>query len=130
MLRSILAILICVTGALAGGGPETTLLVVNGRSPSSRFLANEYRRLRHIPATHLIVLETVPHDGVIPLAVFRESIWKPIDAYLKRYPGIDLIVYSADFPYGVDFRKELGSNTTPAAPRPSRAGTPGSFAAG
>ncbi|MHC4451647.1 MAG: hypothetical protein ACYS0E_16180 [Planctomycetota bacterium] len=109
MLRSILAILICVTGALAGGGPETTLLVVNGRSPSSRFLANEYRRLRNIPASHLLVLKAVSHDGVISLAEFHQEIWKPIQDYLKRFEGIDLIVYSADFPYGVDFKKELGN---------------------
>ena len=32
----------------AGGGPESTLLVVNARSPLSRIVAREYRELRRI----------------------------------------------------------------------------------
>ena len=39
--------------ARAGGGPETTVVVVNADSPSSLRLANEYVRLRRIPASHV-----------------------------------------------------------------------------
>jgi len=111
MLRSFLIALLCATAANAGGGPETTLVVVNGRSPVSRRVANDYVTLRRIPASHVLYLEEVPHDGVIPLAQFREKIWAPIEAYLKRarLEGmIDLITYSADFPYAVAFRGQKG----------------------
>jgi len=80
-----------------------------GRSPVSRWIANEYRKLRSIPASHLVVLDGVPHDGVITLAEFREKIWKPVAGHIER-AGLDveLVAYSADFPYGVDFRKAYG----------------------
>jgi len=103
--------LLWATEAEAGGGPETTLLVVNGRSPNSRRVANHYVSLRGLPASHVLYLEDVPHDGVIKLAQFREKIWAPIEAYLKSAGlagQIDLITYSVDFPYAVDFKSKLG----------------------
>ena len=111
MLRAFLLALLCATAANAGGGPETTLVVVNGRSPVSRRVAHDYVALRRVPANHVLYLDEVPHDGVIQLAEFREKIWAPIEAYLKRAGldgAIDLITYSADFPYAVSFRKEMG----------------------
>lgn len=108
----ILSVLLLITSALiAGGGPETTLVVVNARSPGSRYIANEYRVMRGIPASHMLLLDSVPHNGVIPLADFRTKILGPILAYLKAEgleDRIDLIAYSSDFPYAVDFLKELG----------------------
>jgi hypothetical protein len=105
-MRSLLAGLLLGAAALAGGGPETTLLVVNADSPMSRLVANEYASLRDIPRTHLVLLEGVPLHGIIPLETFRERVWKPIDAHLKEHAlegQIDLVVYSVDFPFGVSF---------------------------
>ncbi|MEM8883505.1 MAG: hypothetical protein AAGD14_05525 [Planctomycetota bacterium] len=107
---SLLCLLVLASSVQAGGGPESTLLVVNGRSPASRRIANEYRKLRSIPARNLLVLDRVPHDGVIDLAPFQELIWKPVAARLDG--TIDLIAYSADFPYAVSFRKQLGKQRT------------------
>jgi hypothetical protein len=95
--------------ASAGGGPETTVLVVNGRSALSRLVAHEYAALRDIPRSHVVYLDGVPHLGVIPLEVFRERIWGPIEAHLEAeglQGSIDLVVYSVDFPYAVDFEDQ------------------------
>ncbi|MHC4953805.1 MAG: hypothetical protein ACYTGZ_07935 [Planctomycetota bacterium] len=111
MLRVLLVAFACAASTFAGGGPETTLLVVNGSSPVSRHVANEYAQLRDLPASHVVFLRDVPHDGVISLDEFREKIWDPIAAHKKRAGlegQIDLITYSADFPYAVDFKKAMG----------------------
>lgn len=106
-MRSILAGLLLCAVAVAGGGPETTLLVVNADSPMSRLVANEYAALREIPRSHVVFLGGVPLHGTVPLAFFLDRIWKPVDAHMKEHGlegQIDLVVYSVDFPYGVDFR--------------------------
>jgi len=109
MPRTAALLLLFASSLLAGGGPETTIVVVNGRSPASRRIANEYRKLRSIPASHLVVLDTVPDDAVISVPIFLDAIWRPIEKHLKErglLESIDLVAYSAGFPYGVDFRKE------------------------
>ncbi|MGA7800614.1 MAG: PA14 domain-containing protein [Gammaproteobacteria bacterium] len=92
--------------ALAGGGPETTLVVVNGDSPLSVRIANDYVRLRDIPANHLVRLHHIPSLSGISIDMFRERIWGPIRSYLDSSGlagQIDTITYSADFPYRVSF---------------------------
>ncbi|MCU0727159.1 MAG: hypothetical protein MUE73_15460 [Planctomycetes bacterium] len=109
-LAALLLLLAAVAEAPAGGGPETTLVVVNARSPLSRRIANEYVALRDIPTTHVLWLHGVPHQGVITLGEFRETILGPIERFLadeKLVDSIDLIAYSSGFPYGVDFRSRL-----------------------
>jgi tetratricopeptide (TPR) repeat protein len=95
---------------LAGGGPETTLVVVNADSIESREIANYYVALRGIPSSNLVWLEGVPSSPKTDIKSFRERIWKPIHAYLKEQElddQIDVIAYSAGFPYGVDFSADL-----------------------
>lgn len=77
---SVLLLALFALPALAGGGPETTLVVVNGNSPVSREVANVYRALRDIPDTHFAYLDSVPHLGVITLDFFLEKIWAPIES--------------------------------------------------
>jgi len=106
----LLLILVLASAVLAGGGPETTLVVVNGASPLSRRVANAYIRLRDIPPSHRVVLDSIPHLGVVSLGFFLEKIWKPIHVQLQARgleDSIDLIEYSADFPYAVDFHERL-----------------------
>ena len=96
--------------ARAGGGPETTLIVVNQDSPASWRLANTYAKLRGIPATHICAIPAPPNLVVITVDEFRERIWKPIEDYLAAHgltDEIDTIAYSADFPYGVDYRGDF-----------------------
>jgi hypothetical protein len=105
-MRPLLAGLCLCAAALAGGGPETTLLVANAASPMSRLVANEYAALRDIPRSHLVLLEGVPLEGIVPLAFFRERIWNPVAAHMKEQGlegQIDLVVYSVDLPFGVSF---------------------------
>ena len=96
--------------ATAGGSPETTLVVVNARSPLSVRIANEYVHLRSIPETHVVWLDEVPSIGAIPIEIFRDKIWKPIRDYIRVHEldeEIDIIAYSGDFPYTVDFTSDI-----------------------
>jgi hypothetical protein len=109
-LLALLLLLLGAATAWAGGGPETTLVVVNAKSPLSRRIANEYVALREIPATNVLWLDAVPHQGVITLDQFKSTILEPIDRFLAEQglaDSIDLIAYSSGFPYGVDFRSVL-----------------------
>ena len=96
--------------AWSGGGPETTLLVVNADSAISRVVAHEYIRLRDLPERQVVWLEAVPPTETIDIATFRERILGPIFAHLAATgleDEIDLIVYSAGFPYAVDFSADM-----------------------
>ncbi len=98
--------------AIAGGGPETTLVVVNGRSPLSVRIANEYVHLRDIPETHVVWLDGVPSMGVIPIEDFRKKILFPVRDFIRFHKleeEIDVIAYSGDFPYAVDFTSDIKS---------------------
>jgi len=96
--------------ASAGGGPETLLLVVNGDSPLSLRIANEYVQLRDIPHDHVLWLHGIPSTKSIPIKLFREQIWRPINDFIHNNgleEEIDAIIYSADFPYAVNFSADL-----------------------
>lgn len=100
----------------AGGSGETTLVVVNAASPLSQHIANEYMKLREVPDTNLLRLDNVPSAGTLPINEFRRKIWEPIQDYLREHrmeQAIDLIAYSADFPYGVDFRTDAKAHELP-----------------
>ncbi len=101
-----------IPDATAGGGPETTLVVVNARSPLSKRIANEYVHLRQIPTNHVVWLEEVPSVRSTSIETYREKVWQPINSFLRTHgldDEIDVIAYSADFPYGVDFTSDLKS---------------------
>jgi hypothetical protein len=91
--------------ARAGGGPETTVVVVNADSPVSRQVANAYAKLRAIPASHLIEIGGVPSLGVVDLETFRKRLWAPVKTALEErglLESTDLVAWSADFPFAVD----------------------------
>ena len=115
-----LAIAILLAGAaFAGGGPETTLLVVNGASPLSRRVANEYAAMRDIPAANVIELTDVPASLLISYTQFKSRIWTPVATFLDREgQNIDCIVYSTGFPTAIDLGSllegsKLEDTTTP-----------------
>ncbi|MCK5647812.1 MAG: hypothetical protein KAI22_02945 [Gammaproteobacteria bacterium] len=96
--------------AIAGGGPETTLLVVNARSQLSKRIANEYVHLRNIPESHIVWLDGVPSMDTISIKDFRKKIWSPIQDFIHSHQlgeEIDVITYSGDFPYAVNFTSDL-----------------------
>lgn len=102
---------LCSAGreAVAGGGSETTLLVVNSRSALSLAVANDYMRRRDLPENHVLWLDNVPAMATIDVETFRRRILAPIRKYLADSgleEEIDLIAYSAGFPYAVNFRSD------------------------
>lgn len=109
--------------AWAGGGPETTLVVVNAASPLSLTIANAYVQMRDIPDSHVVWLDDVPAADSIDIKTFRTRIWKPIRDYIAAHhleEEIDTIAYAADFPYRVDFKSDLRANRIPGDPRLGR----------
>jgi tetratricopeptide (TPR) repeat protein len=114
--HAILIWLLQVSSAWAGGGPETTLVVVNAASPTSLTIANAYVRMRDIPDNHVVWLDEVPAADSIDIKEFRDLIWKPIRDYITAQhlqDQIDTIAYSGDFPYRVDFKSDLKGKKVP-----------------
>ncbi len=112
--------------ALSGGGPETTLIVINADSAISARIANAYAALRDIPPNHLVWLNNIPSLETIDVATFRERIWNPIRDFLsvhKLDEHIDTIVYSGDFPYAVDLSADIRANKLPKARYRGRIGS-------
>ena len=102
--------------ALAGGGPENVLLVVNGDSPVSLQVANAYVEMREIPQEHVLWLHDIPYPDSISIDTFRTRIWKPIREFITQNgldDEIDIIAYSADFPYAVNFSTDRKANKLP-----------------
>ena len=94
----------------AGGAPENVFVVVNARSWASRTIANHYSELRSIPASNIFLMNWEKSNVSVSVDDFRELILKPILKEIDRRKltaQIDYIVYSADFPYRVDFRSDL-----------------------
>ena len=113
ILHGLACVLILPVCAMAGSSPETTLIVVNARSPLSVRIANEYVHLRGIPETHVVWLDGVPSRGVIPIEDFRKKIWFPVRDFIHLHQldeEIDVITYSGDFPYAVDFTSDIKTN--------------------
>lgn len=110
-------LLAAVQPALAGGGPENVLLVVNANSPASLEVANHYARLRDIPAVNVVHLD---YKGPLEHAageVFREQVLRPAvtEADARGLgPQIDVIAYSTDFPWRIDL--EGDSELAPKLP--------------
>jgi hypothetical protein len=117
----ILALLIACLNLLpaylhAGGGPENVLLVVNKDSPVSLQVANAYIKIRDIPQQHVVWLSDIPYPDSISLDTFKTRIWKPIREFITQNrldDEIDIIAYSADFPYAVNFSSDLNTHKLP-----------------
>lgn len=110
----------CVVG-LAGGGSENLFLVVNANSVASRTVANHYIDARKVPPQNVYYLNFPSGKGSIPGRNFRTLILEPILKEIEKRKltsQIDYVVYSCDFPWRIDFRKEL------AGEKFSRAATP------
>jgi len=95
-------------------------VVVNAGSIESRTIANHYVALRDIPGTNVVWLDEVPGSPSIDIRLFRERIWNPILTYLQAHgleDQIDVIAYSAGFPYAVDFGADLKGHDVPKTMR-------------
>ena len=110
--------------AQGGGGPENVAVVVNADSWASLAVANEYIRLRRIPECNVVYLDRLPSNLSIDVDPFRERILLPTLRTLadRGLVGqIDCIAYSADIPYSVNTRSDLGSGQLPTVTTPEAA---------
>jgi len=98
------------TAAMAGGGPENVLLVVNPNSRDSLTIANHWARLRQVPPVNVFCLPWDPKVATTDVDTFRKQILIPVlEAMEKRKLAgqIDYIVYSSDFPWGIDLKPDV-----------------------
>ena len=94
----------------AGQGPENIAVVINGDSPVSKWIANEYIAVRQIPPQNVIYLSGLPGRDRLSIAQFREQMLLPVLHALegRQLTGqIDGITYSADLPWAVDLTGEV-----------------------
>jgi hypothetical protein len=95
---------------LAGGGPENVFLVVNSTSADSIAVANAYVETRRIPPINVFSLAWAGSKEAVSISRFRDEILGPIlrgiDAR-RLAPQIDMIVYSSDFPWRIDYKEAL-----------------------
>lgn len=118
--------LLLAAAARAGGGPETTLLVVNAGSPLSLAVANAYIQLRDLPERQVVWLDDVPPLETMDVETFRTRILAPVRRHLAVHgleQEIDLIAYSAGFPYAVDFRSDEREHGLERNPHRGNAGS-------
>jgi hypothetical protein len=107
--------------AMAGGGPENVLLVVNANSDSSKTIANHYIQLRHIPASNVVYIDW---EGSVETCLgtkFLEDLLKPVFAAVSERrlnAQIDYIVYSSDFPSRIRLKSLFPEQEFPDPFRP------------
>ena len=102
--------------ALAGGGAENVLVVVNQNSHDSLTIANHYIKFRNIPPLNVVYLDWQGNDSHCTGEEFREQIFKPLITQLNERKislQIDYIVYSAGFPWRIDLRDDLKETELP-----------------
>ena len=110
-----LVLLIGPAPAVAGGGPENVLLVVNSKSSASLAIANHYLQWRSIPRRNVLYLSWPPADHPTDahrteVDPFRTEILQPIvQAIEQRHLAgqVSYIVYSSDFPWLVVMRSDF-----------------------
>ena len=98
------------SSAIAGGGPENVLLVVNSHSDASLTVANHWCQLRHIPPGNILHLDWQGSTDATDIDTFRQKILEPsLRAASERGLGeqIDYVVYSSDFPTRIDFASDV-----------------------
>jgi hypothetical protein len=107
--------------ALAGGGPEGMLLVVNPQSATSLTIANHYARLRQVPPEHLLYLPWDPKLPTTDIETFRRQILIPVLETIQSLhlaAQIDYVVYSSDFPWGINVDSDIRKLTDAMARSP------------
>jgi hypothetical protein len=111
----ILSLLLAVP-ALAGGGPENAVVIVNADNADSVTVAQQYVALRQIPPCHVISLSGVPAEPKITVQQFREVILGPVlKAITERglAAQTDYVIYSCGFPYAVEVSADMAGQKLP-----------------
>jgi uncharacterized protein (TIGR03790 family) len=93
--------------ALAGGGPENVLVLVNSASVDSKTIANHYVALRKIPPTNVVYVNWTGGREGCQAPYFASNILEPAIKAIsdrKLAAQIDYLVYSCDFPWKVSLQ--------------------------
>lgn len=119
-LRATVAVLTAfmtlVNSVLAGVAPENVAIVVNGDSEPSKLIAEEYARLRSVPAANVVSVTGLPDKEKLSVEDFRQRILGPVLKALAERgltPQIDVIAYSAEIPTAIDVSGDLGERKLP-----------------
>lgn len=114
--RSLLLAWVLVSPALAGLSPESVAVVVNGDSWASLAVANEYARLRRIPAENFVILSGLSAFDATDVERFRSEILLPVLTALDERglaSQIDCIAYSLDIPCSVTVSSDMTGKPFP-----------------
>jgi hypothetical protein len=106
----LLAAMLSAGMAEAGGGPENVAVIVNPTSSESLAVANSFVAARGIPAINVFMVPWPGSKDATTIDRFRNEILAPILRGIESRrltPQIDYIVYSADFPWRIDYRDAL-----------------------
>jgi hypothetical protein len=107
---ALLAATVSILPAWAGGGPENVAVVVNPTSSESLAVANSFVAARRIPAINVFMVPWPGSKDATTINRFRAEILAPILRGIESRrlaAQIDYIVYSADFPWRIDYREAL-----------------------
>lgn len=97
--------------ALAGGGPQNVLVVVNDGSPDSLEMGSHYAAARGIPPRQICHVNVATNFSM-SWAVFTNAVRDPVMRFLGAQGlsnQIDYIVFSRDIPYRI-FTNAIASN--------------------
>lgn len=116
--RSLVAALFMAmaSNVLAGVAPENVAIVVNGDSEDSKLIAEEYARLRSVPARNVVSITGLPDKEKLSVEDFRQRVLGPVLKTLEERgltPQIDVIAYSAEIPTAIDVTGDLGERKLP-----------------
>jgi hypothetical protein len=109
-LFAFVAFCMAAATAVAGGGPENVLMVVNPKSPNSLAIANHYIYLRHIPPGNVLYLPWDPSVDSTSIDDFRSQILGPIIETIRSRrlsAQIDYVIYSTDYPWAIQLANDI-----------------------
>lgn len=109
-LVAVLAAGLAAGSARAGGGPENVFLVVNPTSSESIAVANAFVAARGLPPLNVFMLPWAGDKNATTISRFREEILLPILRGIdsrRLSTQIDMVVYSSDFPWRIDYQEAL-----------------------
>ena len=112
MIRGLTVFLfLCDSIVFAGGGPESTLIVVNDNSRDSQELGKYYSQKRNIAQKNICHIRVTTNYNITDIA-FSNEIRAPVINSINSSGlsnQIDYVVFSCDIPYRV-YTSELSSN--------------------
>ena len=104
-----------VSTALAGGGPQNVVVVVNDASPESLDVANYYRIKRRIPDRNFCHLR-LPSGWQMSGSEYEKTVLGPLRDHMKEAglePHVRFVVFTMGTPYRVNVESRGSTRTFP-----------------